>query len=57
VVIQFLVIGETTPVLGALTRYRTIALPFLFIGLFLMLDKERLLKDFPVLLKLKRIRI
>ena len=51
VLIQFLIIGETTPVLGAVARYKTIALPFLLIGLLFMLDKEKLFKKIPFLKK------
>lgn len=52
VVIQFLIIGETTPILGAIARYKTIALPFLIIGLLFLLDKEKLLKKIPFLKKI-----
>ncbi len=51
VLIQFLIIGETTPILGAVARYKTIALPFLLIGLLFMLDKEKLFKKIPFLKK------
>jgi len=51
VLIQFLIIGETTPILGAVARYRTIALPFLFIALLFIIDKEKLLKRIPFLKK------
>lgn len=47
VLIQFLIIGETTPVLGAVARYKTIALPFFAIGLLFMLDTEKLSKKLP----------
>lgn len=47
VVIQFLIIGETTPILGAVARYKTIALPFLVIALLFVLDKEKLIKKLP----------
>lgn len=52
VVIQFLIIGETTPILGAIARYKTIALPFLVIGLLFIIDKEQLLKKIPFLKKI-----
>lgn len=52
VVIQFLIIGETTPILGAITRYKTIALPFLLIAFLFILDKEKLLKKMPFLKKI-----
>ena len=47
VIIQFLIIGETTPILGAITRYKTIALPFLVIGLLFILDKEKISTRIP----------
>lgn len=49
VVIQFLIIGETTPVLGAIARYKVPALPFLIMGSLFLLDKEKLLKKMPLL--------
>ncbi len=49
VVIQFLIIGETTPILGAIARYKVPALPFLLITFLLLLDKEKLIKRFPFL--------
>jgi hypothetical protein len=48
VCIQFLIIGETTPVLGAIARYKVPALPFLLITFLFLLDKEKLIKRFPV---------
>ena len=51
VIIQFLIIGETTPILGAIARYKTIALPFLVIALLFVLDKEKLLKKMSFLKK------
>lgn len=52
VLIQFLIIGETTPILGAVARYKTIALPFLVIGLLFLLNKEKLLIKMPFLKKI-----
>lgn len=52
VTIQFLIIGETTPILGAIARYKTIALPFLAIAFLFILDKEKLLKKIPFLKKI-----
>ena len=49
VLIQFLIIGETTPVLGAIARYKTIALPFLLIAFLFIIDKEKLFKKMPIL--------
>lgn len=52
VFIQFLIIGETTPILGAIARYKTIALPFLATALLFIIDKEKLLKKVPFLKKI-----
>lgn len=52
VFIQFLIIGETTPILGAIARYKTIALPFVVIALLFIIDKEKLLKKVPFLKKI-----
>ena len=41
-----LVMGLTTPVLGALVRYRIAALPFLLIGLLMLIDEEKLIAKF-----------
>lgn len=41
VVILFILSGLTTPVMGALVRYRAPALPFLIIALLLLFDKEK----------------
>lgn len=50
--LQFLIIGETTPILGAIARYRTIALPLFFIALLFLIDKDKLLKKLPFLRKI-----
>ncbi|MCW3070802.1 MAG: hypothetical protein JWO44_692 [Bacteroidetes bacterium] len=47
VLMQFLIIGETTPVLGAVARYKTIALPFLLIAFLFIADKKKLLEKVP----------
>jgi hypothetical protein len=52
VIIQFLVIGETTPVLGAIARYKTIALPFLVIASLYIIDREKVLKRLAFLNKI-----
>ncbi len=52
VLIQFLIIGETTPILGAIARYKVPALPFLLIAFILMLDKHKLLKRLPIFKKI-----
>lgn len=46
--IQFTIIGITTPVVGAMVRYKVTALPFLFVITMLCVDGEKLLS------KLKR---
>lgn len=45
-ILLLLVMGLTTPVLGALVRYRIAALPFLLIGLLTMIDSEKLANKF-----------
>lgn len=57
VLIQFLIIGETTPVLGAIARYKTIALPFLMIAFLFMVDKQKLISNIPLLKGFKLIFI
>lgn len=47
-----LVIGLTTPVLGALVRYRIAAQPFLLIALLMLVDRTKLTMKFPWLKKL-----
>jgi hypothetical protein len=47
VLFQFLIIGETTPILGAVARYKTIALPFFVIAFLFILDKEKICKRLP----------
>jgi hypothetical protein len=51
VVILFCLIGLTTPVLGALVRYRLPGIPFLIIGIALMADEKKIHQFFA-----KRIR-
>lgn len=46
-IIQFLIIGETTPILGAVARYKTIALPFLLIAFLFIADKKKLVEKVP----------
>lgn len=43
-VILFIVCGLTTPVMGALVRYKVPALPFLFIGLLFIIDIDKLMR-------------
>ncbi len=45
--ITLTVTGLTTPVLGALVRYRITAVPFLLFAILLCIDRERLVKRFP----------
>lgn len=52
VLLLFSLTGLITPVLGALVRYRVPGLPFLYIALFMVLDKKKLLDKFPSLNKL-----
>ncbi len=47
VFILFTIVGLTTPVLGALVRYKIPALPFLFMLFMLLIDGEKLKKQFP----------
>ncbi len=47
-----LVIGLTTPVIGALVRYRIAAQPFLFIALLMCIDRQKLMRRCPWLPKL-----
>lgn len=44
VLVLYTIMGLSTPILGALIRYRMPALPFLFIGMLLITDTNRLLK-------------
>jgi hypothetical protein len=41
ILILFVLVGLTTPVLGALVRYKMPALPFIFIAMFLITDVEK----------------
>lgn len=52
VIIQFLIIGETTPILGAVGRYKTIALPFLVIAFLFILDKQKANARLPLYRKI-----
>ncbi len=51
VFILFSIIGLTTPVLGALVRYKIPALPYLFILFMILMDAEKIRKRFPFLNK------
>jgi hypothetical protein len=47
VLLLFAIIGLTTPVSGALVRYKLPALPFLLIAFFSIIDDDKLNKKFP----------
>jgi len=49
VFILFAITGLTTPVMGALVRYKAPGLPFLVLSLLFFLDEEKLFKRFPFL--------
>ena len=50
--ILFLIIGTSTPILGAIARYKVPALPFLLITFLLILDKNKIQKHLPIYSKL-----
>lgn len=52
VVILFVLIGITTPSLGAIVRYKIPAIPFLCVALLLLIDMNKLGKRFPFISKL-----
>lgn len=52
VIMLFTLVGLTTAILGAAVRYKMPALPFLFMGLLLILDKEKLTGKIPILRKI-----
>jgi len=47
VLVLFILTGLTTPVIGAMVRYKAPALPFLFVLLFLLTDKDKILRYLP----------
>lgn len=49
VILALTVTGLSTPVLGALVRYRIAAQVFLFFAILMCIDKDRLLKKMPFL--------
>lgn len=53
VFILFSIIGLTTPVLGALVRYKIPALPYLFMLFRMCIDSDKVIKQFPILRKLQ----
>ncbi len=53
VFILYLITGLTTPVLGAIVRYKVPGIPFLLLGFLFLLDEEKLMKRFRVLKRMK----
>lgn len=51
-VLTLIVIGLTTPVLGAIVRYRITAIPFFIFAILLHTNKENLVKKVPFLAKI-----
>ncbi|MDY0217139.1 MAG: hypothetical protein RBS19_09305 [Bacteroidales bacterium] len=51
VVCIFVLTGFTVPVLGAIVRYKTVALPFMFAFLAILMDRRLVLERFPFLKK------
>lgn len=47
--VLFVIIGMTTPVMGALVRYKVPGLPFLLVFILFLYDKEKMLIRFPFL--------
>jgi len=41
-ILNYIVIGITVPIIGAIVHYRIVAIPFLTLGVFLMIDLEKL---------------
>ena len=54
VILLFVLVGLSTPILGAIVRYKIPALPFFLIAFLLMLDKEKLLEKLPFMKKFIR---
>ena len=52
VIFLFVLVGITSPILGAAVRYKMPGLPFLFTALLILLDKEKLFGKFPFLKKI-----
>jgi hypothetical protein len=51
VLILFVLIGFTTPVIGSIVRYKTPAMPFLLMVILLLIDTKKLLNKFTSLSK------
>lgn len=51
VICTFVITGFTVPVLGAIVRYKTVALPFVFAILVILIDRRLVFERFPVLKK------
>ncbi len=47
----FVITGITVPILGAIVRYKSIALPFLFAFLAILIDRRLVFQKFPILKK------
>ncbi|RKX19990.1 MAG: hypothetical protein DRP35_06755, partial [Candidatus Zixiibacteriota bacterium] len=52
--ILLILVGLTTPVIGALVRYKVPALPFLFILIFYFLDSPKIIKKITKLFLKKK---
>ncbi len=52
VLILFVLVGFTTPVIGSIVRYKTPAMPFLLMVILLLIDTKKLLNKFTSLSKL-----
>jgi len=50
----YILTGLTTPIFGALVRYKVPAMPFLMVFIFMLMNQEKLLIRFPVLRKILR---
>jgi len=48
----YILTGLTTPVFGAMVRYKVPAMPFMLISIFILLDKNKILKHVPFLRKI-----
>ncbi len=48
----YILTGLTTPVFGAMVRYKVPAMPFMLIFIFMILDKNKMLKRIPFLKKI-----
>lgn len=51
VICIFVITGFTVPILGAIVRYKTVALPFMFAFLAILIDRRLVFERFPFLKK------